>query len=80
MKVNLLTVLFAVSMILIILCIVRSEPRRRIVPDVNFKLTREINKSNPRKQELMHVFSNMEVPGWKWGDVHGGGKGAAATA
>tara|TARA_B110001450_G_scaffold146406_1_gene136817 strand:+ start:2104 stop:2343 length:240 start_codon:yes stop_codon:yes gene_type:complete len=79
MKVNLLQVLLVVSMILIILCVVRSEPRRRVIPNVNFKLDRKINKSNPRKQELMHVFSNMEVPGWKWGNVNGGGNPAKAA-
>jgi len=70
MKVNLIKVLLAVSMILIVLCIMKAEPRRRKVPNVSFKLNRRINKSNPRKQELMHVFSNMEVPGWKWGNVN----------
>ena len=74
MKVNLIQILLIVSAILIIVCVMKSETRRRIVPNVDFTLNREINKSNPRKDELMHVFSNMEVPGWKWGDVMGGQK------
>ncbi len=74
MKVNLIQLLLIISAILIIVCVMKSETRRRIVPNVDFTLNREINKSNPRKDELMHVFSNMEVPGWKWGDVMGGQK------
>ena len=48
----------------------KSENRQRKVPNVNFKLERQINKSNPRKQEMMHIFSNMAVPGWKWDKLY----------
>lgn len=72
MKVNLIKVLIAVSMILMMVCIMKAEQRRRTVPNVDFTLNREINKSNPRKDELMHVFSNMEVPGWKWDKLYAG--------
>ena len=48
----------------------KDEPRERKVPNVSFKLNRQINKSNPRKDEMMHVFSNMEVPGWKWDKLY----------
>lgn len=72
MKINLVKILLATTLILIIVCMMNSEDRRRKVPNVGFKLNRKINKSNPRKQELMHVFSNMEIPGWKWGNVYGG--------
>jgi len=71
MKVNLIQVLLVVSIVLIIVCVIsKPEPRQRTVPNVGFKLNRQINKSNPRKDELMHVFSNMEVPGWKWGKLY----------
>jgi hypothetical protein len=71
MKVNLIQVLLVVTTVLIIVCVMmKAEPRRRTVPNVDFKLNRQINKSNPRKDELMHVFSNMEVPGWKWGNLY----------
>jgi len=71
MKVNLIYVLLAIIVVLIIVCVMmKAEPRRRTVPNVGFKLNRQINKSNPRKDELMHVFSNMEVPGWKWGKLY----------
>mgnify|MGYP006872150724 CR=1 FL=1 len=71
MKINLIQVLLAVSAILIVVCVIsKFEPRRRTVPNVDFALNREINKSNPRKDELMHVFSNMEVPGWKWDKLY----------
>lgn len=71
MKVNLIRVLITVSLILIIICVMmKAESRERKVPDVDFILNREINKSNPRKDELMHVFSGMEVPGWKWGKLY----------
>ena len=73
MKISLIQVILAVSMILIIVCIMTAENRERKVPNINFALNRQINKSNPRKDEMMHVFSNMEVPGWKWGNVYGGG-------
>lgn len=76
MKINLIKVLIAVSMILMVVCIMKAEQRRRTVPNVDFTLNREINKSNPRKDELMHVFSNMEVPGWKWGNLYAGMSGA----
>jgi len=67
MKVNLIQVFLASIVVLIIVCVMmKAEPRQRSVPGVNFNLNREINKSNPRKDEMMHVFSNMEVPGWKW--------------
>lgn len=71
MKVNLIQVLLATIVVLIIVCVMmKAEPRRRTVPNVDFKLNRQINKSNPRKDELMHVFSNMEVPGWKWDKLY----------
>lgn len=67
MKINLIQVLLVATVILIVICVtMKAEPRQRTVPNVDFTLNREINKSNPRKDELMHVFSNMEVPGWKW--------------
>lgn len=71
MKVNLIQVLIVVSIILIVVCVMmKAEPRERKVPNVSFKLNRQINKSNPRKDEMMHVFSNMEVPGWKWDKLY----------
>ena len=71
MKVNLIQVLLVVSIILIIVCVIsKQEPRQRNVPNVSFKLNRQINKSNPRKDEMMHVFSNMAVPGWKWDKLY----------
>jgi hypothetical protein len=73
MKISLIQVILAVSMILIIVCIMTAENRERKVPNINFALNRQINKSNPRKDEMMHVFSNTAVPGWKWGNVYGGG-------
>lgn len=74
MKINLIQVLLVTSVVLIIICVMmKAESRQRTVPNVDFTLNRQINKSNPRKDELMHVFSNMEVPGWKWGNVYGGG-------
>ena len=76
MKDDLIKVLIAVSMILMAVCIMKVEQRQRTVPNVDFTLNREINKSNPRKDELMHVFSNMEVPGWKWGNLYAGMSGA----
>ena len=71
MKVNLIQVLLAAAIVLIIVCVMmKAEPRQRTVPNVDFKLNRQINKSNPRKDELMHIFSNMEVPGWKWDKLY----------
>lgn len=71
MKVNLIQVLLAAAIVLIIVCVMmKAEPRRRTVPNVDFKLNRQINKSNPRKDELLHIFSNMEVPGWKWDKLY----------
>lgn len=71
MKVNLIYVLLAAAVTLIIVCaMMKPEPRERKVPNVGFKLNRQINKSNPRKDELMHVFSNMNVPGWKWDKLY----------
>ena len=71
MKINLIQVLLAVSMILITVCVMlKPEPRQRKVPNVSFKLNRQINKSNPRKDEMMYIFSNMEVPGWKWDKLY----------
>jgi len=71
MKVNLIQILLVTSIVLIIVCVIsKPEPRERNVPNVSFKLNRQINKSNPRKDELMHVFSNMDVPGWKWGKLY----------
>lgn len=69
MKINLIQVLIAVSMILMAVCIMKVEQRSRIVPNVGFTLNREINKLNPRKDEMMHIFANMDVPGWKWDKV-----------
>jgi hypothetical protein len=68
MKINLLWVI--VGLIIILLCMMKVEPRLRAVPNINFTLNRQLNKSNPRKQEMMHVFSNMEVPGWKWDKLY----------
>lgn len=74
MKINLIHVILNVSIILIIVYyIMKAENRERKVPNINFTLNRQINKSNPRKDELMHIFSNTAVPGWKWGNVYGGG-------
>jgi hypothetical protein len=70
MKINLIQVLLAVAAVLIAVCIMKVEQRRRTVPNVDFTLNREINKSNPRKDEMMHIFSNMEVPGWKWDKLY----------
>lgn len=70
MKINLLQVIVGVIMILIIMCMMKSESRLRSVPNIDFTLNRQLNKSNPRKQEMMHVFSNMEVPGWKWDKLY----------
>jgi hypothetical protein len=70
MKINLIQVLIAVSMILMAVCIMKVEQRSRTVPNVDFTLNREINKSNPRKDEMMHIFANMDVPGWKWDKVY----------
>lgn len=80
MKVNLIQVLLALFVILIVVCVMmKAEPRRRTVPNVDFTLNRQLNKLNPRKDEMMHIFSNMEVPGWKWGNVYGGGGGVKAV-
>ncbi len=79
MNVKLIQGLLAATVLLIIVCVMKSENRMRTVPNVSFKLNRNINNSNPRKQELMHVFSNSEVPGWKWGNVYGGGGGASSA-
>jgi len=76
MKINLIQALIVLSIIVIIVCIMKAENRERKVPNINFVLNRQTNKSNPRKDELMHVFSNTAVPGWKWGNVYGGGGGA----
>lgn len=70
MKINLLSVIVGMIIILFILYMTKVEPRLRTVPNINFKLNRQLNKSNPRKQEMMHVFSNMEVPGWKWDKLY----------
>ena len=71
MKINLIQVLLVVAAVLIAVCVIsKPEPRQRTVPNVNFTLNREINKSNPRKDEMMHIFANMEVPGWKWGKLY----------
>ena len=70
MKINLIQVLLVVAAVLIAVCVMKVEQRRRTVPSVDFTLNREINKSNPRKDEMMHIFANMEVPGWKWGKLY----------
>lgn len=70
MKSGLINILLTSLVLLSIVCIMKSENRQRKVPNVNFKLDRQINKSNPRKQEMMHIFSNMEVPGWKWDKLY----------
>jgi hypothetical protein len=71
MKINLIQVLLAVAAVLIAVCVIsKAEPRRRTVPNVDFTLNRQLNKSNPRKDEMMHIFSNMEVPGWKWDKLY----------
>lgn len=71
MKINLIQVLLAVAAVLIAVCVIsKPEPRQRKVPNVSFKLNRQINKSNPRKDEMMHIFANMDVPGWKWGKLY----------
>jgi hypothetical protein len=70
MKINLLQVSVAMIMILIIMYMMKTEPRLRTVPNIDFTLNRQLNKSNPRKQEMMHIFSNMEVPGWKWDKLY----------
>lgn len=72
MNIILIQVLLAVTILLIVVCVMNSENRRRTVPNISFKLNRQINSSNPRKDEMMHIFSNMEVPGWKWGNLSGG--------
>lgn len=69
MKVDLIQVILLVSVMLSIMCIMMKpepEPSQRTVPNVDFTLNRQLNKSNTRKDEMMHVFSGMEVPGWKW--------------
>ena len=65
MKSGLIYIILTSLVLLTMVCIMKSENRQRKVPNVNFKLERQINKSNPRKQEMMHIFSNMAVPGWK---------------
>lgn len=72
MRINLIQVLLAISaVVLIIVCVMmKAEPRQRKVPNVSFKLNRQINKSNPRKDEMMHVFANMDVQGWKWDKLY----------
>lgn len=73
MKVDLKYVILFIFFVVVMSCTCMTTPaesRSREVPNVNFKLERQINKSNPRKQETMHIFSNMEVPGWKWGKLY----------
>jgi hypothetical protein len=70
MKSGLIYIILTSLVLLTMVCIIKSENRQRKVPNVNFKLERQINKSNPRKQEMMHIFSNMAVPGWKWDKLY----------
>jgi hypothetical protein len=70
MKSGLIYIILTSLVLLTMVCIMKSENRQRKVPNVNFKLERQINKSNPRKQEMMHIFSNMAVPGWKWDKLY----------
>ena len=70
MKSGLIYIILTSLVLLTMACIMKSENRQRKVPNVNFKLERQINKSNPRKQEMMHIFSNMAVPGWKWDKLY----------
>ncbi len=70
MKSGLIYIILTSLVLLTMVCIIKSENRQRKVPNVNFKLERQINKSNPRKQEMMHIFSNMVVPGWKWDKLY----------
>ena len=72
MNIILIQVLLVVTILLIVVCVMNSENRQRTVPNISFKLNRQINSSNPRKDEMMHIFSNMEVPGWKWGNLSAG--------